>query len=393
MLAALLAVASFQPQLQAVGRGTPCLCATAAPGRDRLTAWATLAPGQIVNTDEDGLAATESYASQFERLFGQPLRPTKAVAKPSSEAQRLEPSARRIPFSDVYGTLRTPTWRTIDWGRLSYFVIVHCAAAAAVFRMFTWRRLAFAYFWHVASGLGITYSFHRQLSHRSFSSPKWLEYIGAYLGTLAAQGSPLSWVSDHRYHHLHTDTALDPHSTYEGFWWSHMGWVLETDQHARRCPMTNVDDLKAQPFYRHLHKWLVWHLSGHLLMWFSLGFAWTGRPAVGVALVCWRLAAVVSMYHCTWLVNSAAHCWGSRDYRTGDQSRNNWWVGFLAYGEGWHNNHHAFPYSARHGLGRRQFDLTWMLVSTLERCGLVTDVKLPTEAAKRGLAIAPGAAS
>ena len=100
---------------------------------------------------------------------------------------------------------------------------------------------------YIVTGLGITFSFHRQLTHRSFTTPKWLEYLAAYCGTLAVQGSPIEWVSDHRYHHLHTETALDPHSSYEGFWWAHMGWVLDTEMGEARCqPRSNVADLEAQ---------------------------------------------------------------------------------------------------------------------------------------------------
>mgnify|MGYP001983284858 CR=1 FL=1 len=100
-----------------------------------------------------------------------------------------------------------------------------------------------------------------------------------------------------------------------------------------------------------------------------------------------RFATTV-LHHVTWFVNSAAHVWGKQDYATGDQSRNNWWVGWLAFGEGWHNNHHAFEYSARHGLGKRQFDITWYIIRFFEKLGLVSNVKLPTDAAKRRLAIA-----
>ena len=153
------------------------------------------------------------------------------------------------------------------------------------------------------------------------SKPKWLEYLGAYAGTLAAQGSPIEWVSDHRYHHLHTETPLDPHSSYEGFWWSHMGWALDWKMGARRCPRTNVAELQSQPFYVHLDKHLAWHLALHLVIMYALG---------GLPWVVWRMAGVTLWYHATWLVNSASHIWGDQPYRTGDMSRNNALVGFLA---------------------------------------------------------------
>merc|ERR1712087_160494 len=193
------------------------------------------------------------------------------------------------------------------------------------------------------------------------------------------QGGPLEWVSDHRYHHLHTETPLDPHSSYEGFYWSHIGWMLDAEVYNQRCSdRRNVADLEKQPFYRHLQKQYIWHVVAHFGMVFAVG---------GLPLLCWRALGVALLYHVTWFVNSAAHLWGKQEYATGDQSRNNWWVGFLAFGEGWHNNHHAFEYSARHGLGKGQFDITWILISLLKRVGLISAVKLPIEAAKRRLAL------
>ena len=119
-------------------------------------------------------------------------------------------------------------------------------------------------------------------------------------------------------------------------------------------------------------------LVSHYLLMLAVG----GLPAL-----CWRCFATAALYHVTWFVNSASHLWGEQTYATGDQSRNNWWVGWLAFGEGWHNNHHAFEYSARHGLGRRQFDITWLFIRAFEKLGLVSNVKLPTDAAKRRLAL------
>lgn len=194
---------------------------------------------------------------------------------------------------------------------------------------------------------------------------------------LAIQGSAIDWVSDHRYHHLHTETPLDPHSSYEGFYWSHLGWMLDSAPYKQRCgDQSNVADLRKQAWYRHSHKQYGIHLLAHFGLIYVLG---------GVAGLCWRLFFLSLLYHVTWFVNSAAHLWGRQEYATGDQSRNNWWVGWLAFGEGWHNNHHAFEYSARHGLRLRQFDMTYAIIALFERIGLVTQVKLPTEAAKARL--------
>lgn len=434
--------------------------------------------------------ADESYAQQYERTFSVPydqVDTSSPLPKPSNEAQAREPFARRAPFSRVWGTLMRPvlgrTWSTTDIGRLAFFSLTHVALVLAPTLFFSWRNLAVAFLAYCMGGMGITYSYHRQLAHRSFRTPKWLEYVAAYVGAMfAVQGAPMEWVSDHRYHHLHTETPLDPHSSYEGFWWSHVGWMLDSEIYMARCgdrrnvraaavplpgtrhtsatpcawplrgipgglgggkrvgterdgdgvggirssatahlgpdrpwpahprtgtsatqprgvpaliasplppaprPARQVADLAKQPFYRHLEEHYLAHLGAHFALIAVVG-ALVAGPAGAAAALCWRWAGVALLYHVTWFVNSAAHLWGSQPYRTGDQSRNNWWVGFLAFGEGWHNNHHAFEYSARHGLGPRQFDVTWLLIAALRKLGLATHVKLPSEAAKAKLAV------
>jgi len=194
------------------------------------------------------------------------------------------------------------------------------------------------------------------------------------------QRSAIDWVSDHSYHHLHTDTPLYPHSSYEGFYWSHLGWMLDSAPYKERCgDQSNVADLAKQAWYRHSHNQYGPHLLAHFALVYALG---------GMAGICWRAFFLALLYHVTWFVNSAAHLWGTQEYATGDQSRNNWWVGWLAFGEGWHNNHHAFEYSARHGLRPRQFDVTFAIINLFRRVGLVWDMKLPPEAAKNRLRLA-----
>ena len=309
--------------------------------------------------------------------------PQSPTQKPCNSMNKLEPNAHKVRFSSVYATPVRPTfkrpWSSTDLGRLAIFTAVHMFGLLAPLRYFSTSNLAAAFLIYVTTGVGVTFSYHRQLAHRSFKSPKWLEYFAAYCGAMAFQGAPMEWVSDHRYHHLHTETPLDPHSSYEGFWWSHMGWMLDSDAYLARCEdRSNVADLAKQPFYSHMQKHYLLHCAAHFGLCFFIG---------GFPFFCWRMAGIALLYHVTWLVNSAAHLWGQQEWRTEDQSRNNWWVGFLAFGEGWHNNHHAFEYSARHGLGPRQFDLTWILISTLQRIGLVSGVKLPSESAKARLSM------
>jgi len=325
-----------------------------------------------------------SYKEQFDELFAKPLRTSRPVPKPSNEAQQREPKAVQVPFSNVFGTLmRKPferAWTSTDWGRATWFTFCHTVGVLAWTRYFSWRMLGLHFVLYCASGMGITYSFHRQLAHRSFKSPKWLEYCASYCGMLAVQGSAIDWVSDHRYHHLHTETPLDPHSSYEGFYWSHLGWMLDSAPYKERCgDQSNVADLAKQAWYRHSHNQYGPHLLAHFALVYALG---------GMAGICWRAFFLALLYHVTWFVNSAAHLWGTQEYATGDQSRNNWWVGWLAFGEGWHNNHHAFEYSARHGLRPRQFDVTFAIINLFRRVGLVWDMKLPPEAAKNRLRLA-----
>jgi len=225
--------------------------------------------------------------------------------------------------------------------------------------------------------------------------PKRVEYACAYLGVLASQSDPLEWVvrppnlsfrssslpaqAQHRLHHVATDTPADPHSPLQGFWWSPAGWLL--DRAAVRVRLGGagdgaalVADMLAQPYYVWLEKTYELHVLGSVALLWALG----GLPAVvwGYAL---RTACV---WHATFAVNSVAHVWGGVAYETGDESRNNALVALLACGEGWHNNHHAFAYSARHGLEWWQLDVTWLLIRACQALGVATKVRLPSAAEK-----------
>lgn len=292
----------------------------------------------------------------------------------------------RIMLSDVV----VKRQRNVFWGRkwdssdLATCGVVLAMHLLCVFAPFTfnWRALCVALGLYVITGLlGITLSFHRNLSHRSFKVPKWLEYFFAYCGVQALQGSPIDWVSTHRSHHQFCDSEKDPHSPTEGFWFSHVSWLFDRNTVLERCGKpNNVGDLEKQPFYKFLQTTYIIHpiALGGLL--YALG---------GFPYIVWGMGVrIVWVYHITWLVNSACHVWGNQTWNTGDLSRNNWWVALLAFGEGWHNNHHAFEYSARHGLEWWQIDLTWCVVRLLQLVGLATDVKLPTTAHKQKMALA-----
>ncbi|KAL9685626.1 hypothetical protein QQ045_023077 [Rhodiola kirilowii] len=246
---------------------------------------------------------------------------------------------------------------------------------------FTWGAFWVGAVLTVVTGLfGITLSYHRNLTHRSFTLPKWLEYIFAYCGVLAMEGNPMDWVSTHRFHHKYTDDDKDPHSPIEGFWFSHINWVFDRYYLIEKCgEPNNVNDLKNQAFYRFIEKTYYVHPLSLGPLLYAVG---------GWPYLVWGLGVrIIIVRHVTWLVNSVCHRWGEQDWNTGDMSTNNWIIAILTFGEAWHNNHHAFEYSAsRHGLEWWQIDMTWGVIRLLEGVGLATDVKLPGEAHKKKLA-------
>ncbi len=252
--------------------------------------------------------------------------------------------------------------------------VVHIGALAAFIpALFSWPTVAFAWLLAYLTGvLGITLCFHRTLTHRSLRLRKPLEYVLAVLGTLAMQGDPITWVATHRKHHAHADHDGDPHSIHLGFQWAHMDWIYRTnpallseDEIQKYAP-----DLCADPFYRAL-RWLSLPLQ------FALGFLFLAVG--GWSLVVWGIfVRLVFAYHSTWLVNSAAHMLGYRSFKTADQSTNCWWVALVSFGEGWHNNHHAFPFSARHGLRWFEIDVTWWHVKLLAFLRLADRIKIPS---------------
>eukprot|EP00898_Chlorokybus_atmophyticus_P007858 jgi/Chlat1/8073/Chrsp75S00603 len=341
-----------------------------------------------------GLAPARPQRSLTARCVLEKNAPAAPAVPPESEAASLfsaaqQPEAQKpvgqpIWLSDVVVTNKRNYWFDREWAPtdIGYVVFMSAMHIACLWApaTFSWGNVAlFAGLYFITGCLGITLSFHRNLSHKAFKLPKWLEYTFAYCGVQAVQGDPLEWVSSHRYHHANCDTLEDPHTPYEGFWWSHMGWLLDEKATLKRVgARANIADMESQPFY----KWIQKTYIAHPIAFAGLLYAFGGLPAI-IWGMCLR---VVWVYHITWLVNSASHVWGNQSWNTGDLSRNNWWVAVLAFGEGWHNNHHAFEYSARHGLQWWQWDPTWYVIKGLEKVGLATNVKLPRAEHQRRLA-------
>ena len=260
------------------------------------------------------------------------------------------------------------------WGTIIYMAIIHSIALFALIPSnFSWSALGVAFLLYcITAGVGITLGFHRLVAHRSFEVPKLLEYFLIFCGTLAGQGSPLDWIGLHRIHHQYSDTDFDPHNSLKGFYWSHLGWMLCKNP-ANEKISRYTRDISGDRFYQFCHYGMIpIQLILAAFLYYLGGFPF---------LIWGVFVRLVVVFHCTWFVNSATHKFGYKTYDSGDTSLNCWWVALLTFGEGWHNNHHAFQYSARHGLKRSEIDLTWIMIKTLAFFGLAKNIKLPPKKA------------
>jgi stearoyl-CoA desaturase (delta-9 desaturase) len=266
----------------------------------------------------------------------------------------------------------------LEWPAVIWITFLHLGALAAPF-YFTWNGLLLAMFlsW-VTGSLGVCLGFHRLLTHSSFETYAPLRGLFALCGTLAGEGPPIMWVSAHRKHHRFSDQDQDPHSPRHGAWWSHMFWMMPHfgSQHWAQLYRTYAPDLMKEPFMRLLNRtFLWWHLFLGVIV-FSIGWGcWDLNT--GISFVVWGMfVRLVYVLHITWCVNSASHMWGYKNYETRDDSRNLWWVGLIAFGEGWHNNHHAFQRIAQHGHRWWEIDVTYWVIAIMKKTGLAWNVVL-----------------
>ena len=266
--------------------------------------------------------------------------------------------------------------RGVSWPTLIWLAIVHLGAVAAPWT-FTWAGLwtMLALYW-LTGGIGICLGYHRLISHRSFSTFKPVRWLIAWVGGLAGEGSAIHWAANHRIHHAKSDQTGDPHSPREGFLWSHCLWCLEKFDRGQIRAMHErwAPDLLKDPVLRMLDKtFLLWHILLIALLT-AVGYFFGGW-GLAVSLVVWGVfVRMVVVLHATWCINSVTHVWGYKTYNNGDDSKNLWWVALVTFGEGWHNNHHAFQKAANYGHRWWEIDTTYITIRLLQFFGLAWNV-------------------
>jgi stearoyl-CoA desaturase (delta-9 desaturase) len=300
-------------------------------------------------------------------------QPTAATARPAGRAAELVPIAHetreRLVRTGVIGlplaALGVAVWHA--WGGSLH-----------------WQDLVVLAIVYVLTGAGITVGYHRLFTHRSFKTSRPLRAVFAVLGSMAVEGSVVEWVSTHRKHHDFSDEPGDPHSPHadhepgwrgalRGLGHAHVGWMFRGKDMAN--PARYARDLLADRDLRFIGRTFPLWVAAGLALPFGLGVALTGSITGGLTGLLWGgLVRIFLLHHATFSINSLCHFYGRAPFRTGDHSRNLAWLAPITFGEAWHNNHHAFPTSARHGLGRRQPDPGAWLIAALERFHLAWDV-------------------
>ncbi|MGA7397109.1 MAG: fatty acid desaturase [Solirubrobacterales bacterium] len=282
-----------------------------------------------------------------------------------------------------------PEMPTVDKiGNMVAIILPFAATLAAIVlfwnRIVTPADLAIALVMYLITGLAITVGFHRLLTHRSFQTPKWVEYTFAVLGSMSVQGPVNTWVADHRKHHAHTDKPGDPHSphvghgdglkgVFGGLWHAHIGWSMS--EHGRADEQKYARDLYEDPGMQFISRNFLWFLLLSLVIPTLAGYLVSGTLAGAATGLLWGgLVRIFFVHHITWSINSICHFLGTRQFETDDKSTNVFWLALPSFGEAWHNNHHAFPRSAEHGLKKWQLDPSAWVIWSLEKIGLAKKV-------------------
>jgi fatty-acid desaturase len=260
--------------------------------------------------------------------------------------------------------------RRLNWFTIAVLIFLHTGALAALF-FFSWKSffVALALHW-IAVGFGISLGYHRLHTHQSYQCPLWMQYFLATCGTLTLEGGPMFWVGNHRIHHAKSDKPGDPHTPREGIMWAHVGWVVYDECRDITHDYTTkyAPDIARHKYYMWLNRW---HWVPSVILGLIL-LAWGGIP-----MFLWGICLRVTFgLHCTWLINSLTHVIGTQRFDAGDDSRNSFVLALFTFGEGWHNNHHAHPTSARHGLAWWEFDISWITMKLLRAVGLIKHVRV-----------------
>lgn len=269
--------------------------------------------------------------------------------------------------------------KRFDLRVLSILITVHVLAIVLPWFTFTWAGLATFFIMYFVTGcLGITVCYHRMLTHPGFETYFPIRWFFTLCGMAAGEGGPVDWAGKHRLHHIHSDKEGDPHSPIKGIDYAHLRWMLYKEStEEKKALLRLVKDLRKEKFMRICSRpfcyaaWNIAVLVGIGLVGYGLWDAFTA-----VSMVVWGgFLRLVWVYHSTWLVNSATHRWGYRNYEnTDDNSRNTWWVALLTYGEGWHNNHHAVMRAVNHGQRPWELDPSYWVIRTMAFFGLAWNV-------------------
>ena len=293
----------------------------------------------------------------------------------------------RLHITDPNSPLRAHP--RVMLGILGYHAL---ALLACLPWLFSWSGLAWAVAgFYIFGTLGINIGYHRLLTHRGFACARWLEKFLTILGVCCWQGSPMSWAAIHRMHHQKSDETEDPHTPLRNFFWSHMGWFMmyspsiwniSTYDHYARDLLRDrfIKSFERTRVWRTVHvlQWLTFFVAGAALGAFLTSWDWLGSLQMGLSWLVWGVfVRTVAVWHITWSVNSFTHVWGYRNFNTRDNSRNNWLVGLISNGEGWHNNHHAQPRSASHGMRWWELDISYLTIRVFQVFGLAWNVVQP----------------
>ncbi|GGG01851.1 stearoyl-CoA desaturase [Marinicella pacifica] len=271
---------------------------------------------------------------------------------------------------------------SIAWSRIVPFILLHLACLMVFWVPLTGFALLVCGLSYFVRMFAITGFYHRYFSHKSFKTSRLMQTIFAVIGATATQRGPLWWAAHHRHHHIHADTDADAHSPKHGFWRSHLGWFLQDKNFATQ--QERVKDLNQFPELRWIDRYDIIFPVLYIIFLFALGeildAVFPTLNTSGLQLVVWGyVVSTVLLAHITYAINSLAHVFGSREYETGDNSRNNFILAILTLGEGWHNNHHCSPGSVRQGFRWWQIDISYYILWLMSKTGLIWDLKPPNK--------------